>query len=99
MGNWVLKYTQDIRLQYTIYSKVPKFSDAQKIGCNLPKNQTKGPNLRVFHQKDVNGIANSEDPEDPLGAVRSGSALFAQTYLSENLGFFFNPRSSKKLAQ
>ena len=38
--------------------------------------------------KDVNGIANSEDPDQtaPLGAVRgavwSGSALFAQTYLS-----------------
>ena len=33
-------------------------------------------------------IANSEDPDQsaPLGAVWSGSALFAQTYLSENLG-------------
>ena len=38
--------------------------------------------------KDVDGIANSEDPDQtaPLGAVWSGSALFAQTYLSENLG-------------
>ena len=26
-------------------------------------NQTKRPNLRVFHQKDADGIANSEDPE------------------------------------
>ena len=44
------------------------------------------PNLRVFHQKDANGIANSEDPDQtvPLGAVRS--ALFVQTYLYENLG-------------
>ena len=34
------------------------------------------------------GIANSEDPDQtaPLGAVWSGSALFAQTYMSENLG-------------
>ena len=38
--------------------------------------------------KDVDGIANSEDPYQtaPLGGVSSGSALFAQTYLSQNLG-------------
>ena len=34
---------------------------------------------------DADGMANSVDP-DPLGAVWSGSALFAQAYLSENLG-------------
>ena len=53
------------------YRKVPKFSDARKLCCNLPKIQTKMPNLRVFHQKDANGIANSEDPDQtaPLGAV------------------------------
>ena len=28
------------------YRKVPKFSDARKICCNLPKIQTKRPNLR-----------------------------------------------------
>ena len=54
-----------------VYRKVPKFSDARKICCNLPKIQTKRPNLRVFHQKAANGIANSEDPDQtaPLGAV------------------------------
>ena len=33
-------------------------------------------------------MANSVDPDQtaPLGAVWPGSALFAQTYLSENLG-------------
>ena len=38
--------------------------------------------------KDAAGIANSVDPDQtaPLGAVWSGSALFAQAYLSENLG-------------
>ena len=38
--------------------------------------------------KDADGIAISEDPDQttPLGEVRSGSALFAQSYLSENLG-------------
>ena len=54
-----------------MYRKVPKFSDARKLRCNLLRIQTKGLNLRVFHQKDANGIANSEDPDQtaPLGAV------------------------------
>ena len=41
-----------------------------------------------MHPKDAVGTANSVDPDQaaPLGAVWSGSALFAQTYLSENLG-------------
>ena len=34
---------------------------------------------------DADGMANKVDP-DPLGAVWSGSVLFAQAYLSENLG-------------
>ena len=63
-----------------IYHKVPKFSDARKLCCNLPKIQEKRPNLWVFHQKDVNGIANRGDP------VQTGFALFAKTYLSENSG-------------
>ena len=43
-----------------------------------------------MHPKDAEGIANSVDPEQtaPLGEVWSGSVLFAQTYLSENLGSF-----------
>ena len=51
--------------------KVPKFSDTRKPCCNQPKIQTKMPNLRVFHQKDANGKAKSEDPDPtaPLGAV------------------------------
>ena len=38
--------------------------------------------------KDAEGITNSVDPGQTasLGAVWSGSALFAQTCLSENLG-------------
>ena len=41
-----------------------------------------------MHPKDTEGIANSVDPDQtaPVGAVLSGSALFAQTCLSENLG-------------
>ena len=54
-----------------IYGKVPKFWDARKLCCNLPKIQTKRLNLRVFPQKDANGTAKSEDPDQttPLGAV------------------------------
>ena len=46
-----------------MYRKVPKFSDARKLCCNQPKIQTERPNLRVFPQKDANGTANSEDPD------------------------------------
>ena len=43
---------------------------------------------RVMSSVDADGMANSVDPDQtaPLGAVWSGSALFAQTCLSENLG-------------
>ena len=63
------------------YLKIPQFSDTSKLCCNLSM-QTNRPNLRVFHQEDPNGIANSEEPDQtaPRGAVRSGSTLFAQTY-------------------
>ena len=37
-----------------------------------------------MHPKDATGIANSVDP-DQIAPVWSGSALFAQAYLSENL--------------
>ena len=37
-----------------------------------------------MHPKDAEGIANSVDPDQT--AVWSGSTLFAQTCLSENLG-------------
>ena len=42
----------------------------------------------VIPLKEANGIANSEDLDKtaPLWAVWSGSALFAQTYMSQNLG-------------
>ena len=57
--------------RHVTYRKVPKFSDARKLRCNLPKIQTKWPNLSIFPQKDANGIANSEDPDQtaPLGEI------------------------------
>ena len=43
---------------------------------------------KLMSPNDADGMANSVDPDQtaPLGAVWSGSALFAQAYLSENLG-------------
>ena len=40
---------------------------------------------KVMSPNDADGMANSVDPA-LLGAVWSGSALFAQAYLSKNLG-------------
>ena len=48
------------------YCKVPKFWDARKLCCYLPKIQTKKPHLRVFCQKDANGIANRVDPDQTV---------------------------------
>ena len=62
---------QDNKVRQPYYCKATKFSDARKFRCNLPKIQMKRPNLCVFCQKDANGIANSEDPDQtaPQGAV------------------------------
>ena len=52
-----------------------------------------------MHPKDAEGIANSVDPDQtaPLGAVWSGSALFAHTCLSENLRYVIIPTLAVKL--
>ena len=43
---------------------------------------------KVMSPNDADGMANSVDPDQtaPLRATWSGSALFAQAYLSKNLG-------------
>ena len=68
--NMSLKVCDQSRLKLA-YCKVPKFLDTRKLCCNLPKIQTKRQNLRGFCQKDANGKANSEDPDQtaPRGAV------------------------------
>ena len=45
------------------YHKVPEFSGALKLCSNLPRIQTRRPNLRLFCQNSAKGIANSEDPD------------------------------------
>ena len=45
-------------------------------------------------QKDADRMANSADPDQtaPQGTVWSGSTLFAQAYLSKNLGYLIKLR-------
>ena len=45
------------------YCKVPKFSDTRNLCCNLPKIQTKRPNLKGILSIGANGIAYSDDPD------------------------------------
>ena len=71
-----------------LYCKFPKYSDTQNICCNHCNIWTMWLYHRVMSPKDADGMANSVDPDQtaPLGAVWSRSVLFAQAYLSENLG-------------
>ena len=73
------------RLQY-LYRKNPKILDTRKIAVMTLKLERYY--YRVIGTKDADGMANSVYPDQTasLGAVWSGSALFAQPYLSENLG-------------
>ena len=70
------------------YRKFPKYSVTQNIRLNDSKIWTMLLYHRIMSPNDADGMANSVDPDQtaPLGAVWSGSALFALVYLSENLG-------------
>ena len=69
----------------TVYHKFPKHSDTQQICCNHSKIWTIWLFQKVMSPNDADGMANSVDP-DQTAPLWSGSALFAQVYLSENLG-------------
>ena len=71
------------------YHKTPKNSDTYKICCSHPKIWTSWLYRWVMLSIDADRMANSVDPEQtaPVGAVWSGSTLFAQAYLSKNLGW------------
>ena len=70
------------------YCKFPKYSDTLKICCKLAKILTMWLYHRVTSPNDADRMANNVSPDQtaPLGAVWSGSALFVQAHLSENLG-------------
>ena len=61
------------------YRKFPKYSDTQNICCNHSKIWSMWLFHRVMSPNDADRMANSVDPDQtaPLGAVWSGSALFA----------------------
>ena len=85
--------------QWQNYRTFPKYSDTQKICCNHSKIWTMWLYHRAMSPNGADGMANSVDPDQtaPLGAVWSGSALFAQAYLSENsrsLLYCKNPKNS-----
>ena len=77
-------YLYTISLVSTV--NFPKYSDTQKISCNHSKIWTMWLYHRVMSPNDADEMANSVDPDQTAPAVWSGSALFAQAYLSENLG-------------
>ena len=70
-----------------MYHKLPKYLDTQTICYNHFKIWTMWLYHRVRSPNDADGMANSVDPDQtaPLGEVWSGSTLFAQAYLSENI--------------
>ena len=70
------------------YRKFPNYSVTHKICCDHSKIWTMWLYHRVMSPNDADWMANSVDPDQTAlsRAVWSGSALFAQTYLSENLG-------------
>ena len=54
-----------------MFRKIPKISDTRTFAVITLKVEQDGVSLRVMHPKDVEGIANSVDPDQtpPLGAV------------------------------
>ena len=58
-----------IHIWFTV--KFLNFQTSKNFAVIYLKLKQRGPNIRVFSQKDANGIANSEDPDQtaPGGAV------------------------------
>ena len=89
---WMFKQINSYLRKYfnktDTYRNDPKFSDTQNICSNHSKVWTMWLYHTLMNPNDADGMANSVDPDQtaPLGAVWSGFALFAQAYLSENLG-------------
>ena len=67
------------------YRKNSKNWDTLNYHCDCPTNGIVGFYSAIFRSKDADRITNRVDTDQnaPWGAVWSGSALFAQTYLSQ----------------
>ena len=79
-----LLFTHVVSWLWNIYCKFPKYSDTHTICCNHSKIWTMWLYHTFISPNNADGMAKSVDPDQT--AVWSGSALFAQAYLSENLG-------------
>ena len=84
----LLSYRLIIILCHKGYRKFPKYSDTQKVCSNHSKIWTMWLYNRLRSPNDADEMANSVDPDQTalLGAVWSGSTLFAQAFLSGKLG-------------
>ena len=83
--HWICNTKFDINMEKRINMKhtcrkFPKYSDTQKLCSNHSKIWTLWLYHRVMSPNDGDGMANNVDPD------QTGSALFAQAYLSKNLG-------------
>ena len=80
-------YQKELLTQNETYPKNCKNWDTWNNFHNCPTIGTVGFYIAVLCSKDADRITNREDPDQtaPWGAVWSGSALFAQTYLSQYL--------------
>ena len=89
--SWAGSFLIVLLLSYSITIKILNLRTPQKFAVITLKFEQDGSTQKIMHPKDAARIANSVDPDQtaPLGAVWSGSALFAQTYLSENLGWIW----------
>ena len=77
--------------QNVMYGKISKNWDTENNYRNCPKDVTAWFHNAVMCPKDAGRMANSVDPDQtaPFGAVWSGSALFAQTYLLQYTEFLW----------
>ena len=69
-------------------NKFPEFLTSENFAVISKKNKTKWPNYRAICPKDLDEMANREDPDQT-----------AQTYLLENCGSFVAFISTKQLKE
>ena len=71
-------------MRYRQTRKCHAHADADADRIHAKNNMSTSPSVGdIMSPNDADGMANSVDPDQ--AAPRSGSALFAQAYLSENL--------------
>ena len=75
---------------FTFTIKIKKLGYLKKIAVITPKCEKCGFTIEETAQKDAVRMLNSVDLDQTEGAVCSGSTLFAQNCLSENLQSFWN---------